>query len=143
MTNIIKPKKSKLIKFFGDFSFWWGAVFSGFGMLSAMFTTPEQLSAMILGTAVTGFAPLAAGYYIRRQYKKTSQVDELAHFEQSVLSAVRANNGRITVAQLALSSGMSIDDCQNALNYMVSKSILSPEINEDGTVLYINREFMK
>jgi hypothetical protein len=56
--------------------------------------------------------------------------------EHRVLEHAAGHGGRITVAELALKSGLSIDDSRNALDEMVRKGVANVLVTDDGATVY-------
>ncbi len=63
--------------------------------------------------------------------------------ERVILKTAKANQGVVTPSEVALESGMSIDQAKNALEKLVNKGHAELRVNRNGNMVYFFSEFYK
>ncbi len=128
---------------FGNVSFWWGILTTGFIVIGAL-ADPSQIdSSLIGGTVALGIAPLVVGYLMKQKAKKEKTLNSKKTLERLVLETISNNNGELSATELSLKGNISYDEANAALEYMVTKGIIYPEVTNEGIVVYVCEEFRK
>ncbi len=63
--------------------------------------------------------------------------------ERVILKTAKVNNGIVTPSEVALESGMSIDQAKNALEKLVNKGHAELRVSRNGNMVYFFSEFLK
>ncbi len=76
---------------------------------------------------------------------KTSMRDEIKKdsLERVILKTAKNNQGIVTPSEVAIESGMSIDQAKNALENLVSKGHADIRVSKKGGIVYFFQEFSK
>ncbi|MFZ4615629.1 MAG: hypothetical protein ACOYM2_05420 [Rectinemataceae bacterium] len=86
------------------------------------------LLAFTLGSGIGALRGLG-----RRGAKPGLSQDETEHL---VLTTASSSGGKLTVAELALESGLSIDEAQESLDGLAAKGVAEIEVTAAGVTLY-------
>jgi TM2 domain-containing membrane protein YozV/predicted transcriptional regulator len=122
----------------------------GLGMIGSIFdflTLPAQVQEANIRSA------LFAGANFRRPLHETQNwrdvKDGEAHIirekrtvEHTILHLAKQNKGIITASELALESGISIDEAKKALDTLVNKGFAELRVRKTGTLVYAFPELM-
>jgi hypothetical protein len=73
-------------------------------------------------------------WYLRSVKRDRALRDDMS--EKAVLAVAARNGGRVTVAQVALETRLTMEEAETALNTLCGKNIAQPDILDDGTVVY-------
>ena len=76
---------------------------------------------------------------------KISMRDEIKKdsLERVILKTAKDNQGIVTPSEVAIESGMSIDQAKNALEKLVSKGHADIRVSRSGSMVYFFQEFSK
>ena len=76
---------------------------------------------------------------------KTSMRDEIKKdsLERVILKTAKDNQGIVTPSEVAIESGMSIDQAKNALENLVTKGHADIRVSKSGSMVYFFQEFLK
>lgn len=114
--------------------------FAGFGFLGLFNKPPASPvgAGIILGMLALGGLGLA---WPRRVAPATPVLASGVTVEQAVLQAARTLHGRMTVAEVAAESGLSMADVDTALTRMETDNVCTSLVGESGIVVYLFSEF--
>lgn len=76
---------------------------------------------------------------------KTSMRDEIKKdsLERVILKTAKDNQGIVTPSEVAIESGMSIDQAKDALEKLVTKGHADIRVSKSGSMVYFFQEFSK
>lgn len=140
----------KLKKSFGDFLIGLGifnaAVFS-VATVNVAFHNPLNYANDIgIGIAVTlgfGVLPIILGYFIRKKgIKELKEFKEL-EIQNAILRLARASNGIIKIADLMIDLKVTFEQAQELLATSVTNGLARAEVDENGNLYYVFRDFLK
>lgn len=146
--NLKKNMKSKektaslsLYSLFANVSYWFGMFVSIFAALGVVIDPSIFSWDFVVGYSFGGLLPLGVGSAMKKKLKKSRTSDAMVDLERIALKALSKQKGVITVAQLSVVSGLTLEESQAAIDHLLSKSVVYPEITENGTVVYNCEEF--
>ncbi|MFP4529441.1 MAG: hypothetical protein ACLFQX_12915 [Candidatus Kapaibacterium sp.] len=134
--------KIKAKKGFANFLFWWGAIFTGFGVLALLTEPADRLPSLMTGFLIIGAAPLVIGYKLRRDIGKKLEESRNRSLEREILTIARREKGVLTAAGIAANSDLSVEEVRNELERMVARGLAYPEANDRGYVEFKFPEFL-
>lgn len=97
----------------------------------------DNIAMGITSTLVFGILPLAVGYIQRKRLKRILQEEEKAQRTTDLLRLAQSNKGVLTLTDVSLGLGLSIEDARNILDEAVIKGICQIEFDEKGSLQYI------
>ena len=122
----------------------------GIGSFYDLLTLPMQVREANLRLA---YREAINGRYVQSQRQprqftnnfKTSLRDEIKKdsLERVILKTAKDNQGIVTPSEVAIESGMSIDQSKNALEKLVSKGHADIRVSRSGSMVYFFQEFSK
>lgn len=122
----------------------------GIGSFYDLLTLPMQVREANLRLA---YREAINGRYVESQRQphqftnnfKTSMRDEIKKdsLERVILKTAKDNQGIVTPSEVAIESGMSIDQSKNALEKLVSKGYADIRVSRNGSMVYFFKEFSK
>ncbi len=98
-------------------------------------TSPSVLVALLVffsGTAFAGFRLARSG----SQKAAEAAARQAALEDQRLLNAADANGGRLSLAEAAAHSGLSVARCKELLKRLTAEGAAEVEFDPDGNVLY-------
>lgn len=140
----------KLKKSFGDFLIGLGifnaAVFSVATVNEAFHNPPNYANDIGIGIAVTlgfGVLPIILGYFLRKKgIKELKEFKEL-EIQNAILRLARASNGIIKIADLMIDLKVTFEQAQELLATSVTNGLARAEVDENGNLYYVFRDFLK
>lgn len=126
MMSEMNPKKIKTLG--------WGALFFGLFYLGFGLISPKDENSLII--LLFGLIAFLAGALIIWFQKKKKQNFETASLNALFYDYLKSHDGKITVVQLAVAANI---DGIKAKEYLEKKALefsVTPEIDENGTVIY-------
>ena len=122
----------------------------GIGSFYDLLTLPMQVREANLRLA---YREAINGRYVQNQRQprqftnnfKTSMRDEIKKdsLERVILKTAKDNQGIVTPSEVAIESGMSIDQSKNALEKLVFKGHADIRVSRSGSMVYFFQEFSK
>ena len=137
--------KTKLLKFLSEVSFWWGvAITPTFFIMgvSEIASGSSDIATWLSATIIAGVLPLVAGYVGRKRIKKLIELESIIDLERIALNIAQANRGILNITLLSVRAEMSIEEAKATLENLVESGVLSPEINDEGSVIYICKDLI-
>ena len=115
-----------------------GTTLMGFGLVDEIISPGEenQLGPGIAAFFLVGILPLTIGFWQRRKAKKLKIEAEKANRITSLLRLAKSSNGVLSVSEVSLNLGISIDEAKERLEEAVTKGICRVEIDENGSLDY-------
>jgi TM2 domain-containing membrane protein YozV len=122
----------------------------GLGMVGSIFdffTLPGQVREANIRSALFSGAiprrPLGGTQNWRYAHDGNARiVPEKRTVERSILRLAKQNKGIVTASELALESGLSMDEAKKALDTLVSKGFAELRVRKTGTLVYTFPELM-
>lgn len=121
----------------------------GLGMLGAVydfFTLPRQVAEANLREDLRAslYGNRYANQNLAWRYAEDAQARVLSKDspERTILRIAKQNRGIVTASELALESGISIDEAKNALEKLVDQGYAELRVRKSGTLVYTFPEFM-
>lgn len=101
------------------------------------YSQPEEsfFSDVLIGVLL-GFIPLAFGLFLCRRVMKRDKQRRADHLENTILKLVAKLNGKITIAELAQNTKLSIKQAESTLEYYVKIGVAERLISEGGVFVY-------
>ncbi len=99
-------------------------------------TSKNSLAADLVMVVIVGLVPLLTGIFMIRSANQNKKRTTINQTEVAVLRQAQAQEGRITIAEAALSLQTSIAEAKEVLDKMQSNSIFEIALTEDGTLIY-------
>ena len=120
----------------------------GLGSFYDLLTLPLQVREANLRLA---YREVIHDRYAQRQPRKftsefkTSMRDEIKKdsLERVILKTAKDNQGIVTPSEVAIESGMSIDQAKNALEKLVGKGHADIRVSKSGSMVYFFQEFSR
>ena len=78
-------------------------------------------------------ADVAEGEITRRELEYRSREESI---EKYILRSAKKNRGYTTPSEVALESGVPIEEAQKSLDYLVSKGFAEMKVSKTGTIIY-------
>jgi hypothetical protein len=95
-----------------------------------------SLEANIAGMVIAGFIPLAAGLYLLLTTLKKNRTAEKDELENTILKLAKANKGKLTAGEVAMSTSLGMEDAKKYLDSLCIKGIVDLFISESGINVY-------
>jgi len=117
-----------------------------FGAIYDFFTLPQQVAEANLREELR--QSLNGPHYTRDNLNWRYAEDAQTRFvpkesiERTILRLAKHNKGIVTASELALESGISIDEAKNALEKLVDQGFAELRVRKTGTLVYTFPEFM-
>jgi hypothetical protein len=93
-------------------------------------------------TLFLGILPTAAGFLICRRMKANARHRKIDKDEDFIMMLATQHNGRLTPAELAMHTDMSVAQAQNLLEQYTIQGITSIGISESGARVFHFRELI-
>ncbi|MGB9702639.1 MAG: hypothetical protein ACPL1A_07925 [Candidatus Kapaibacteriota bacterium] len=140
----------KIKKAFGGFLMGFGifntALYSVVTVTEAFSKTTTENFNVGIGIAVVlgfGILPAILGYFLRKQGQKELQKLIEAEIQNAILRLARASNGIIKIADLMIDLKVTFEQAQELLATSVTNGLARAEVDENGNLYYIFRDFLK
>jgi len=92
---------------------------------------------------IVGIIPLLLGYFKRRKIQKLQEEIQKAERITSLLRLAKTKNGMLSISEVSLELGISVDEARNRLEEAVSKGVCRIELDEKGNLDYIFPDLLK
>lgn len=124
-----------ILFYFGIF----GTTLMGIGLADEIISpsAENQIGPGIAAFFTFGILPLTIGFWQRRKAKRLKIEAEKANRITSLLRLAKSNNGTLSVSEVSLNLGISIDEAKEQLEEAVTKGVCRVEIDENGSLDYI------
>lgn len=113
------------------------SIFSGVLLIRGGLLTPIYLSWFVF--SFTGFL---VGWKLASHGKRKLNEKAESEQQQTVLSAVKSNGGRLTGLQLAAESGWTLEASDEALKQFVSAGVAETDFSAQGDIVYVFRSMV-
>ncbi len=107
-----------------------------FGGLVNYFDGKETFGGFLAFGFFIGVLPIAGGAWLIYAAKKNSAQRKLKNSEQEILKLAMKSNGRLTAAQVATFTSLSLEDADNKLKELQERGIFILKITEEGEIIY-------
>lgn len=116
----------------------------GIGLVDTIITpgAENQIGPGIAAFFMVGILPLVIGFWQRRKAKMLKIETEKANRITSLLRLAKSNNGTLSVSEVSLNLGISIDEAKDRLEEAVTKGVCRVEIDENGSLDYIFHDLL-
>ena len=90
-----------------------------------------------------GVLPIILGYFLRKKgIKELKEFKEL-EIQNAILRLARASNGIIKIADLMIDLKVTFEQAQELLATSVTNGLARAEVDENGNLYYVFRDFLK
>lgn len=96
----------------------------------------KNIVTSLLLMLIFGIGPIIGGFYIYKNVKMRKLRELKSDIEQMILKIAHQNNGIVTPSELALNSGMSLEESKDELDKLQLKGYSDIEVNEEGRIYY-------
>jgi hypothetical protein len=107
-----------------------------FGGLVNYFDGTETLGGFLALGFFVGILPITAGAWLIYAAKRDSNNRKLKDSEQQILKLAMQSKGRVTAAQVATFTSLSLTEADNKLKELQEKGIFIIKISEEGEIVY-------
>lgn len=114
-----------------------GLIFSALGF-SIMLEGDAKTGSMV--GSLFGLLPLSLSIWLIRRILKDAQESKLREVERNIIATAIQCGGKITLVELTLKFGISIEEAQKELDLLTRKDIFELEISEEGQIVYHLKE---
>ena len=116
------------------------------GLFTALLTfslfVDFQLSYFLFGIILLGFLPLGVGIFILRKFKSLTQKQLDIKLETELMRLAAKYKGQLKVTDVTVNLSLSLEDSKSLLEKYVLKGIATTEVTNEGTILYLFKDFM-
>ncbi|TAD96634.1 MAG: hypothetical protein EAZ97_13695 [Bacteroidetes bacterium] len=111
------------------------AAVGGFITVTVMLTNPS-LEFVLTPFVLAGLAPLTAGVFGFKHYheKYLKRIDN--ELESKLLELLMVHKNNLTIAQIALTTKLPVEDIEKAMDKLHKKGVLEINVSEGGAILY-------
>jgi len=106
------------------------------GGFANYFDGKETLSSLIVLIFLMGVLPVLGGSWLIYTAIQSSKQRKYKDSEQQILKLAMQSNGRITTAQVATFTHLSLIDADTKLKELQERGILLLKITEEGEIVY-------
>jgi hypothetical protein len=93
-------------------------------------------------TILMGVLPVLVGYLVCRRMKKNARGRKVEQDERSIMMLAQQHQGRLTAAELAMHTDLSVMQAQKLLEQYTIQGITSINISDTGAKVYCFRELI-
>ena len=123
----------------------WLLIVCGFAIgctIFAVFSTPKDKIYLLIGSVIFGWLPFVCGVLLLRNTNKNLRELIAEKEESALLNLAKSKNGILSIAEVSLSLGLSLDESKALLERYVIKGYIDVEVNDDAVVEFRFREFL-
>lgn len=117
------------------------------GLFTALLTfslfVDFQLTYFLFGIILLGFLPLGIGIFILRKFKSLTQKQLDTKLETELMRLASKYNGQLKVTDVTVNLSLSLEDSKSLLEKYVVKGLATTEVTNEGTIIYLFKDFMK
>ncbi|MCU0392527.1 MAG: hypothetical protein MUE81_15550 [Thermoflexibacter sp.] len=111
-------------------------VFGLFAMLGTIINTEKDTISTTIGLFIFSGIMAGGGFWLVRSAMLSSKKRKDNSLENTVLRVAALNQGRLTVAQLALHANITTQAAENMLNTMQERGFAHISVSEEGAIIY-------
>jgi hypothetical protein len=86
--------------------------------------------------AIFGIGPIVGGYFMYKNFKLRKKFTHNSAIESKILQLAKSNNGIIFPTELALSTGLTLEESKEELDRMQINGYSTIEVTEEGKIYY-------
>jgi hypothetical protein len=117
------------------------------GLFTALLTfslfVDFQLTYFLFGIILLGFLPLGIGIFILRKFKSLTQKQLDTKLETELMRLASKYKGQIKVTDVTVNLSLSLEDSKSLLEKYVLKGLATTEVTNEGTIIYLFKDFME
>ncbi len=117
------------------------------GLFTALLTfslfVDFQLTYFLFGIILLGFLPLGIGIFILRKFKSLTQKQLDTKLETELMRLASKYKGQLKVTDVTVNLSLSLEDSKSLLEKYVVKGLATTEVTNEGTIIYLFKDFME
>ncbi|MCX7737349.1 MAG: hypothetical protein N2319_11640 [Candidatus Kapabacteria bacterium] len=105
--------------------------------------TGNEITYILVGLILLGLLPFGIGFFILKKFKTLSQKELETKFEAELMRLAAKYKGRLKVTDVTVNMSLTLEDSKTLLEKYVIKGLATTEVTNEGTIVYVFRDFIE